>query len=82
MVTRVATRLAIASATLVSLVIIYLNLHRVSGLIRFQPSPLEFQRTPKLNDTGAEWPEAEDKVIVMAQLKNESTDWVWENLPE
>ncbi|KAL9109236.1 MAG: hypothetical protein Q9227_006162 [Pyrenula ochraceoflavens] len=34
------------------------------------------------NETELEWPVPEDKVIVMAHLKSENTDWVGEFLPD
>jgi hypothetical protein len=72
----VATRLALASVVFISLALFYLNVRHARGLTGSPSSSFV------LNDTGAEWPEAEDKVIVMAQLKNESTEWVLAELPE
>jgi hypothetical protein len=86
MAMRVAHRLAVGALVLLSLVLIFLNLSQIKGILHFQSSPLHFQSGGGLAKNGstadAEWPSAEDKVIVIAQLRNQSTEWVLEELPE
>jgi hypothetical protein len=45
--------------------------------------PVSLEDPVKSNgENSDEWPNAEDKIVVMAKMETENTDWVMEDLPE
>ncbi|KAH8807544.1 hypothetical protein F5884DRAFT_674713 [Xylogone sp. PMI_703] len=80
---RISSRVAQATAlVLLSYAVIYLYLRPLSRGFLVPPSPSALPEVGSKTEVVESQPELPDKVVVVGHLRNESIEWIAENLPD